>query len=219
MIRFSILLLACLTLAGCLRTRAELRGDGDNGGQQLEQQTQAQQQAAQVPKVTLQQVSDQLNQLTARVTSVEDQIANLNAAKPAASPDKAAQEKQVIDQRFLAYEQELKKIEDEIQALNTAMAQKQAAATPAAAAHGSTFDQAEGLFKKKQWKPAIVEYSKYRDHNKKGKYYAEATYKIGVCFEELHMRDEAKAFFQEVITNHSKSHAAKKAEYRVKHMK
>ena len=52
--------------------------------------------------------------------------------------------------------------------------------------------------------------------NPKGKRYADATYKIGMSFQELKLKDDAKAFYQEVIQKFPKSSEAKKAEVRLK---
>jgi TolA-binding protein len=45
-----------------------------------------------------------------------------------------------------------------------------------------------------------------------------ATYKIGVCFQELGMIEEAKAFYDEVIAKYPKSNEAAKATSRLKAM-
>jgi TolA-binding protein len=83
----------------------------------------------------------------------------------------------------------------------------------------STYETAEANFQKKAWKDAIVEYQKYRDRNPKGRHYSESTYKIGVCFQELGMRDEAKSFYSEVIAKFPKTKSADKAKIRLKQIK
>ncbi len=74
-------------------------------------------------------------------------------------------------------------------------------------------------FQEKRWKEAILNFDQYREKNPKGKFAAEATYKTGVCFQELGMTEEAKVFFQEVIAKYPKSDMSKKAQYRLKTIK
>ena len=81
------------------------------------------------------------------------------------------------------------------------------------------YQKGEQLFKGSNWKSAILEYNKYRDNFPKGKKYAEATYKIGVCFQELGMGSEAKSFYAEVIEKFPKTKTAKSAKYRLNQLK
>ena len=48
---------------------------------------------------------------------------------------------------------------------------------------------------------------------------AELNYKIGVCFQEMGMKSEAKAFFEEVVEGYPKSRTAEKSKYRLKNIK
>ena len=73
------------------------------------------------------------------------------------------------------------------------------------------FYQAEELFKKQEWKKAILYYEKYRKKNKKGRFYKKATLNIGLCFQNLDLKKEAKVFFKEVVAGFPKSQSAKKA--------
>ena len=81
------------------------------------------------------------------------------------------------------------------------------------------YKSAEYYFSRKKWKKAIKGYQKYREMNPKGKRYKVSTYKIGVCFEELGLRKEAKLFYDEVIEKFSSSREAKKAKLRLKKLK
>jgi TolA-binding protein len=80
-------------------------------------------------------------------------------------------------------------------------------------------DEAEALLSAKDYKKAIVKYQNYIDKNPKGKALAEATYKIGLCFAELGLKKEAKEFYKDVIDNYASTSWAKKAKYRVSHLK
>lgn len=91
--------------------------------------------------------------------------------------------------------------------------------SPSSAKPKGPYDRAEALFAKSDWKNAILEYNKYRDNFPKGKSYADATYKIGVCFQELGLVKEAQSFYQEVIEKFPKSKTAKSAKYRLNQLK
>ena len=75
----------------------------------------------------------------------------------------------------------------------------------------SFFNKAEKLFNEENWKAAIINYEKYREKNKKGKFYKKSTFQIGLCFQKLSMYKEAKVFFREVIESFPKSAEAKEA--------
>ena len=67
------------------------------------------------------------------------------------------------------------------------------------------FTEAEKLFKEKKWKQAIVQYQKYREKNKKGKFYKKAVFQIGLCFQNLKMYQESEVFFKEVVNSFPRS--------------
>ena len=75
----------------------------------------------------------------------------------------------------------------------------------------SLFQKAENFFKKEQWKKAIINYEQYRKGNKKGKFYKQATFRIGLCFQKLNMFKEAKVFFREVLEAFPNSDEAKES--------
>ena len=54
-------------------------------------------------------------------------------------------------------------------------------------------------------------YQKFRDQNPKNKKFAKATLKIGLAFNELGLKDEAKTFLEEVVAKFPQSEEAKQA--------
>jgi len=80
----------------------------------------------------------------------------------------------------------------------------------------ATFLKAECYYKLKQYKKAIVEYSKFPEKFTRSNLMSEALYKIGLSFDALGMRDDAKGFYQEIIEKYPKSPEAKKARKKVK---
>ena len=83
----------------------------------------------------------------------------------------------------------------------------------------NTYETSQELFDNQDWKKAILSYQKYVDENSKGKNTPDAKYKIGVCFQELGMKEEAMAFYEEVIANYGKAESGKKAKIRLSKLK
>ena len=74
------------------------------------------------------------------------------------------------------------------------------------------------LFDEKKWTDAVTAYQSYREKatKKKTADYAMVTYKIGVCFQELGLKDEAKTFYKSVVDGFDKNFKAHKfASYRL----
>lgn len=94
-----------------------------------------------------------------------------------------------------------------------------AAAEPKTTVKSNSYDLAQEFFSKKEWKKAILSYQKYVDENPKGKNVAEAKYRIGVCFQELGMKEEAAAFYEEVVAQYPKTDAGKRAKVRLTKVK
>jgi TolA-binding protein len=84
---------------------------------------------------------------------------------------------------------------------------------------GATFTDAQDYFQKKDWRHAITHFQSYLDKNPKGAKRADATYMIGVCFQELGMKNEAKDFFSDTISNYAGTPSAKKAKFRLSQLK
>ena len=78
------------------------------------------------------------------------------------------------------------------------------------------FKTAEELFQKKAWKKAIVEYEKYREKSKKGRFYGRATFQIGMCFKKLNMKKESDVFFKETLSAFPNSPEGKQAKILLK---
>ena len=74
------------------------------------------------------------------------------------------------------------------------------------------------FFEDKKWTEAVTTYQLFREKtsNKKTSEYAMVTYKIGVCFQELGLKNEAKTFYKSVVNGFStKFKAHKFASYRL----
>jgi len=77
------------------------------------------------------------------------------------------------------------------------------------------------LFDDKKWSEAAAEFQAFREKtgNKQNEDYALSTYKIGVCFQELGLKNEARTFYKSVVAKHKKTRASKFAQYRLENMK
>jgi len=82
-------------------------------------------------------------------------------------------------------------------------------------------DEGSRLFEAKKWSEAAAEFQSFREktNNKKNEDYALSTYKIGVCFQELGLKNEARTFYKSVVAKHKKTRASKFAQYRLENMK
>lgn len=80
----------------------------------------------------------------------------------------------------------------------------------------AVFMRGESFYLAKQFKKAIVEYSKFPEKFPKSSRLPSALFKIGLSFEGLNMSEDAKGFFQEVVAKFPKSIEAKKAKKKIK---
>lgn len=207
-------------LVGCLKTRDELRPDASYSRPQQQQTVQQQVQAMpsrHVSAVQAEQNDEQMRELTGRIENLEQNQAEIKKNQVEVAKQAAKEE---MDVKFKAYEEELRALQAQVQTLIAANEAKAAAAVEAKSKSPKDFyDRGEELFKEKKWKEAIASYNKYREAQPKGPQYADSTYKIGVSFQELNMKDEAKTFYEEVMQKAPKSREAKKAAIRLKSLK
>ncbi|MGE0764175.1 MAG: tetratricopeptide repeat protein [Bdellovibrionales bacterium] len=211
------ILLLSLVLPGCLATRAELRGETDARRTQVS----AAQERQAVQSTRFDDYDQQFRQMNGRMDQVENQLTQINAGHA----DKSNQEQKrrdEIEKRLRAYEEALNKLEAKVAELREELKASQKPVkkeSVPAGGLGSSLTAAEAAFELKDWKLAIVEYENYRKENPKGKSYVLATYRIGLAFQELGKKEEAKVFFEEVVAKFPQSKEAKKASQKLKSMK
>ena len=80
----------------------------------------------------------------------------------------------------------------------------------------ATFIRAESYYSLAQYKKAIVDYSKFPEKFTKSKRMPLALYKIGLSFEHLGMKEDAKGFYQELVEKFPKSPEGVKARAKAK---
>lgn len=216
------LAIATLFLSGCLKTRNDVR--------ETEQRQVIQQQVVTLQKTNADvgsrftDLEEEVRSLNGRVDVVENKIGKSDSGVESALKASNLQNAE-LNQKVLVLQEALTKMEKDIYALNAELqavkADKAAvhAEKVAAASKKDFYETAQGFFDKKDWKQAILTYQKYRDENPKGGKFADATYKIGVAFQELGMKDEAKTFYDEVMSKFPKSEEARRAKIRMKGIK
>lgn len=237
--QLGLYLMVVVSVVGCLKTRAELRAENSEPERQRQMllaqrdnRTSRGQQPQAPPAYhpTQEDIDEQMRNLSGRIDVVENQMNQITAGQ-SGDKDSATKERQQTEQKFLAYEEALKKLEMQVHALTEEVSKMKLAmekpVQPATKGKEkaeeknprAAYEEGEALFNQKKFKEAILSYQKYRDNYPKGKMYADATYKMGVCFQEAGLKDEAKVFFEEVINKFSGSKEAKKAAFRLKQVK
>lgn len=220
---------AVLSLSACLATRDQIRGGGGSAGGSGAVKRETQQQVIANQQAQVQSLEEQIRNLNGRIATLENSLGQVGAEKQDVEA-RMLNERSQMEARLKVYEEALSKMEQQYLSVSQKLeglqmakesapaAAAAATATPKKTASGKPdfFAQAEEDFKKKSFRQAIVNYQKYREANSKGSNYAEATYKMGVCFQELKMKDEATPFFNEVVEKYPKSKAAEKAKLRLK---
>ncbi|KYG67242.1 hypothetical protein AZI86_09560 [Bdellovibrio bacteriovorus] len=211
-----------LFMTGCLKTRNEVK-EGEQRSTMQQQVVTLQRSNADVGN-RFSDLESQIRELNGRVDVVENNVGKGSAGMENALKN-SQQQNMEVGQRVAILQEAMGKLERDLLALNAEVqglkaekmaAQGQQAAKAAQAARKDFHEQGEEAFEKKDWKQAILQYQKYRDEYPKGKKFADSTYKIGVAFQELGMKDEAKTFYDEVVAKFPKSEEARRARIRLK---
>lgn len=220
------LLLALVTSAmmitGCLQTRSNLKEQEEK--QVLRKQVVNLQQTTADVSSKFNEVDEDLRKTNGRIEALD---ARMTQIKDRAEKNDFALEAKFKEQdtKFQAFREELQKLQAELSEVKATNAALQAAFQAGGASSGSgggkksdknPFELGESRFELKSWREAIFAYEDYRKSYPKGKNFGAATYKIGVSFQELGMLDDAKPFYDEVISKFPKSKEADRARSRLK---
>jgi TolA-binding protein len=202
---------------GCLVSRSAVRERQSEISVQDESKNLKAQQSAQMVEV-----DEAVRILRGRVEEMENNLNQLQMQSRAVESDRQ-KDAQAYNEKLRVYQETLSRLESQYLAMAQKVESMSSAPTAKAATSSASnkgqFEEAEALFNKKNWRLAAVEYDKYRKKYPNGKNYLEATYKIGFCFHELGMKDQAKSFYEEVIEKSPKSKLAGSARQRLKILK
>lgn len=211
-------------LTGCLETRSGVKEIEEK--QVLRKQVSTLQQSTADVSQRFNEIEEDLRKTNGRTESLDARVTQI---KERAEKNDFALEAKLKDEdaKFAALREELTKMQTEINEVKAANQALQAGLQAGASAGASSassggagdknaFDRGEAKFEAKAWRDAIFAYEEYRKANPKGKHFTVATYKIGVCFQELGMNDDAKLFYDETIAKSPKSKEADRARTRLK---
>lgn len=218
----STLIIVALLISGCLQTRSNLKEQEEK--QVLRKQVVNLQQTTADVSSKFNEVDEDLRKTNGRIEALD---ARMTQIKDRAEKNDFALEAKFKDQdiKFQAFREELQKMQTELtdlKASNAALtAAVQAGANSPRSSSGKSpdkkpFELGDSRFEQKAWREAIFAYEDYRKAYPKGKNFGAATYKIGVCFQELGMLEDAKPFYEEVISKFPKSKEADRARSRLK---
>lgn len=239
--KFLCVAFICLFTSGCLKTRAQVREeDSDNGG--ADKPKPAQVQDVTQNQSAIDDIKSELTRMEGRMEDLER--SQKDAATNAANGNKDDMKK--LDGRIVELEQAqaqmltaIKQLQDSQQTAHTADAvdtfdqgRKQFDSGNFDAAVDSFTEylksskpvhveealylRGEAYYSLKQYKKAIVDYSKFPEKYPKSKFMPGALYRIGRSFENLGMNEDAKGFYQELVDKFPKSAEAKKARAKIK---
>ncbi|RME15356.1 MAG: hypothetical protein D6797_06720 [Bdellovibrio sp.] len=217
-----------LFLSGCLVTREQLRTGNQSNPPEKSQKTApviSEEQRRAQEELARQEQEAQMREVLGRVSQLEAQLSKLQEDFKQQSLEKEEWQKRLkvyqeaLEQHDLALKGLSQQVAELAALLKKTSEKKKSSSKGSERKKGGPYTQAEEWFKKGEWKKAILSYQKYRELYPKGSKYADATYKIGVCFQELKMYEDAKVFFEEVIAKFPKSREARKAKYRLSHLK
>jgi TolA-binding protein len=215
-----------LTLSvGCLRTRESVRESDQKEVMQEQVSTLQLKNADSIARLT--ETQEVLRDVSGRVGNLEnrmDQFLKFGDSRV----NSILEHNQVLKRQVDLLQQEVVQLQSSWQSLQQEAKANAAAASSSHSLVGEkskssgkegVFEEAESFFNKKDWKRAIVTYQKYREESPKSFKTPEVVYKIGVSFQELGLKDEARAFFDEAISKYPQSPAARKSRIRLKAIK
>lgn len=174
-------------------------------------------------------IESELRGMNGRVEVLENKLSASNRER-----DNLRDANQDANKKIQLLQDELARQEKDIQALSSELGNVKSAVAAGLSSSGasreggeretpkekkSQYDIAEELFSKKDYKKAALAYQKFKETNSKSKKVADATYKMGLCFQELGMNDDARAFFEEVISKYPDTPEAKRAKSHLKSLK
>jgi TolA-binding protein len=212
-------LFAVVLFTGCLKTRTDVKEVETK--QVISQQVSTLQRTNADTNNRIAELEQEVREINGKVEVLESKLGRQN-------PDTEKNIKGMAEQlgennkRMAAYQEELLKQEAMIKQLSQDIENLKTELTKApekVEEKKTPLQLADEHFKQNDWKKAIIQYQKYRDENPKGKKLPEATYRIAYAFGELGMKDEAKTFYEEVISKFPASGEAKKAKAKIKAIK
>lgn len=196
-----IFILTSFLITSCLQTRDSLRKTQDG---ELSEAAKLQQKNA-INESRFFEIDRDFRQLYGRVEVLEHQIGDGQKNKSTETND-----------RFEKLEKKVSLLEEALVQLENNHKKSISKPLSSDAKESSHFTNAVESFNNKKWEDAIYSFDEYRKANPKGSKYAEATYKMGLSFLNLGMKNDAKSFFDEVVQKFPKSKESDLAKVKIK---
>lgn len=230
---FAVSVLLSLAASGCLRSRSELKGEeqqseapapvkvkpipvqpqpvSSSGGQyaveelkneitnlngRIEDLERSQQQVGRLSREDFSKLENRIGELEKAQAVMLDAMRGMQDRLPPADPSNLLREgKQFLQRRdYSSAVDSLTRYLENPRAMNIEEA---------------LFFRGDAFFMSKNYKKAIVDFSKFQENYTNSKYAPTALFKIGQSFEALGSRDDAKTFYQLLLEKYPKSAEAK----------
>jgi TolA-binding protein len=198
-----------LGLSGCLVTRNEAR----------ESERKSQDQVVNMQKNNADQanrfmeIDEEMRGVNGRIEVLENRLEQVQAQSQSKQGGEITKG-QELERRVSLLQDEIKRLSALLDATVMEVGALKAgteAKIPEPTGKSGSYEIAEELFGKKEFRKAVLAFQKFRDGNPKSKRFAKATLRIGQSFQELGMKDDAKTFLEEVIAKYPASEEAKQA--------
>lgn len=221
-VRLSVLALLPLFLTQCVVTRSQLAENQSPGSRYNTPKPYNAPKPISGPVKSSQEVAaleSQLKSYEEQFRTMLGRIDELESKSSSTSQADAARIKD-LEQAISEMSSQQETLKSEIKASKEAQAAKaaQEKAEESSVPTGN-LEHADKLFTEGKWEKAAQEFQEFRKKNPKSDEISIVTYKIGVCFQELGLKNEAKTFFNNVIKNYPNSKASKFAKFRLDNLK
>lgn len=232
----TLLIVCIIGLTGCFKTRGQIKND-----RSAEENEDAGQPSTPSSKYEIEELKNEMTRLTGKVEELEHQQRNgQQATESSAAVSKLESRVAELEKNQLLIMTELKALKDKPEASHASNDQDLFAEANRLYKERKYEDAAEkfrqvlnrgvkgndaaeanyGLgeceFALKNFKKAIVAYSKVQEVSSKSARIPASLYKIALSFQSLNMAKEARGFFHELIERYPRSPEAKKAKARLK---
>lgn len=229
--------IGCLGFTGCLKTRGQLRDDAEDRGSFKPVPVQPAQEVEPKGQYAIDEIKSEFTRLEGRMEDLErshkSQMSKSNSADDLKKLEARVTHLEQAHSGFLETIEKLQEslaLADPNELYQKAKAQfaehdyEEAAETLGLYLKSSKvkhpedgiFLRGECFYKLKQYKKAIVEFSKFPEKYPHSSRNPEALYKIALSFDALGMKEDAKGFYQELVEKYPKSPDAKKARKKAK---
>ncbi|MBI2606933.1 MAG: tetratricopeptide repeat protein [Deltaproteobacteria bacterium] len=201
---------------GCLKTRTQVRPD--SGAQEESYDGTRGAPAPKQSRVEIEEMKTEITRISGKLDEIDHVQRTRNSADVSESLARLDTRVAELEKNQILVMSELKELKDHGVAAPSGKAGAAAGASKpgkreAAEAH---FAAGETEYGAKNYKKAIVEYSKVQEVFPKSPRMPASLFKIGLCFEKLGRTKEAQGFFSELTEKYPNSAEAKKARGRLK---